>query len=96
MKDCNGVDAMSEFNRLKDLFHKIVSAKPSFIEAWALYARLVLLDKNQNDLKVLTNQATVLQKAVRAMMTDSNWHLEETKREQLCQLANSLADIGLR
>ena len=96
VKDCNGVEAMNEFGRLKELFHKVVAAKPSFIEAWELYARVVLLEQNTADLKKLSNQATILQKAVRALMTDASWHLEEKKRERLCELACRLGEMGLR
>lgn len=94
--DCQGVKARNEFGRLKNLFQKVVAARPSYKEAWGLFADLVLLEQNTEDLKVLSNQATILQKALRAMMADSAWHLEERSRDHLCQIATHLADVGQR
>lgn len=96
VEDCNGVNAMNEFSRLKNLFHKVVAVRPSYKEAWGLFADLVLLESNTDDLKVLSNQATVLQKALRAMMADSAWFLEDQSRNHLCQIAMHLADVGQR
>ena len=96
--DCNGVAALNELGRLKELFHKIVSAKPSYKEAWECYAKIVLI-RSEGDitvLKVLTNQASVLQKAIRVLMADNSWYLEDEKRNNICQVAQNLAQIGLR
>jgi hypothetical protein len=83
---------------MKELLHKIVAAKPSFQEAWSCYAEIAMIDDpKQNDmLKVLSNRASVLQKAIRALMADQTWHLEENKCNQLCNIAQDLAIIGIR
>ncbi len=90
--------ARNELTRMKELLHKIVSAKPSFQEAWSCYAEIAMIDDpSQKDmLKVLSNRATVLQKAIRALMADKNWHLEESKCNQLCNIVQDLAIIGIR
>ena len=83
---------------MKELLHKIVSAKPSFQEAWSCYAEIAMIDdpKQTDALKILSNRASVLQKAIRALMADKTWHLEENKCNELCNIAQDLAIIGIR
>jgi len=89
--------ARNELTRMKELLHKIVSAKPSFQEAWSCYAEIAMIDdpKQTDMLKVLSNRASVLQKAIRALMADKTWHLEENKCNELCNIAQDLAIIGI-
>ena len=75
-----------------------MTAKPSFTEAWELYATVILIkhDRQVIDLKAISNIATVLQKAVRAIMAEPGWHLEVEKRAALCEIAQQLVDIAQR
>ena len=43
IEDCSGQHGHKYQNQMKDLFRQIVAAKPSFIEAWRLYARIVMV-----------------------------------------------------
>lgn len=98
INDYAGKPAFYQCKGLKDLFHKVVTAKPSFTEAWELYATVILIkhDRQVIDLKAISNIATVLQKAVRAIMAEPGWHLEVEKRAALCEIAQQLVDIAQR
>ena len=43
IEDCSGQKGHKYVRQMKDLFRQIVAAKPSFIEAWRLYARIVMV-----------------------------------------------------
>lgn len=97
LKDCSGKPARNELSRMKDLLHKVVSVRPSFKEAWGCYAEISMVENvsESDPLKILSNRATILQKAVRALMTDDSWHLVEQKCSQLCSIVKDLAAVGI-
>ena len=43
IEDCNGQKAINYQQKLKDLFRRVVAAKPSFVDAWRLYAKVVVV-----------------------------------------------------
>ena len=98
LRDYADKPARNELSRMKELLHKVVAAKPSFKEAWACYAEIAMIDDptQKEQLKILSNRASVLQKAIRALMADNSWYLEQDKCKQLCNIAQDLAEIGIR
>ena len=43
LNDCSGQKGHKYIRQLKDLFRQVVSAKPSFVDAWRLYARVAII-----------------------------------------------------
>ena len=102
VEDYQGNKARKHLHSALDLFQKVVQNKPSFIAAWRLYAKLVVVQFEpdapirRNVGKMQVNIATVLQKALRAMLSEGDWWQVAEKLGVIQFTVDHLCRLGIR
>ena len=102
IQDYQGAKSKKHLHSCLDLFQKVVQNKPSFVAAWRLYAKLTVVQLEPdspirlNVGKKEVNVATVLQKALRAMLSQNDWWQVEADLESVLFTVDQLCKLGVR